>query len=157
MSLPLARVVSIRYPFGSGQRRRKIVRTLWNAVAISFAITVGLAGLADLRGYSSRVTHCYDSKSDITRLQVNEYADSAYVLWARANPGRRCPDALGDLNEFTNRKGVRAGRPDITDSWGNPMLMLCGEKLLPGADGIAVTSAGEDGRLGTPDDIRSWE
>jgi hypothetical protein len=35
--------------------------------------------------------------------------------------------------------------------------MYCGQNLPAGAKGIAVSSAGEDGKDGTPDDIKSWE
>ena len=35
--------------------------------------------------------------------------------------------------------------------------MLCGPSLPPGAKGLAVMSAGEDGKEGTADDIKSWE
>jgi hypothetical protein len=35
--------------------------------------------------------------------------------------------------------------------------MLCGAELPAGAKGLAVMSAGEDGKEGTPDDLKSWE
>jgi hypothetical protein len=46
---------------------------------------------------------------------------------------------------------------DSNDSWGRPIKMLCGANLPPGAKGIAVISAGEDGKDGTEDDLKSWE
>lgn len=97
-----------------------------------------------------------ESKSDLTKLQVKEYADSAYLMWQKNNPGKACPASLADLNQYTNRKS-KDGKPDIADSWGNDMIMMCGQNLPPGAMGIAVMSVGEDGKPNTGDDIKSWE
>jgi prepilin-type N-terminal cleavage/methylation domain-containing protein len=97
-----------------------------------------------------------DSKVDITRMQVKEYADSAYLMWQKNHQGSSCPASLGDLNEYTNRK-TKDGKPDIADAWGVDMTMLCGQNLPPGARGLAVFSNGEDGKPNTSDDIKSWE
>jgi len=97
-----------------------------------------------------------ESKVDLTKLQVKEYADSAYLMWQKNNPSKACPASLGDLNEYTNRK-MKDGKPDISDSWGNDMVMMCGQNLPPGARGLAVYSVGEDGKPNTSDDIKSWE
>jgi prepilin-type N-terminal cleavage/methylation domain-containing protein len=98
-----------------------------------------------------------ESKVDIAKLQVKEYADSAYLMWQKNNPSKACPASLAELNEYTNRKSAKDGKPDIADSWGNDMVMLCGANLPPGARGIAVYSVGEDAKPGTADDIKSWE
>lgn len=97
-----------------------------------------------------------DSKSDLTRMAVKDYADSAYMMWQRNNQGKSCPQSLGELNEYTNRK-PKDGKPDISDSWGNDLIMMCGQNLPPGVRGIAVQSIGEDGKANTSDDIKSWE
>src|SRR5262245_29624472 len=96
-----------------------------------------------------------ESKVDITKLQLKEYSDQAYGLWARNNPGKACPAALGDLNEYTNRKQSKDGKADVADAWGNDMVMRCPPP--PGATGIGVVSAGEDGKIDTGDDLHSWD
>lgn len=98
-----------------------------------------------------------ESKGDTTRLMLKEYAEEAYPLWQRKN-GNKCPAALGDLNEYTNRKTAQTakdGKADINDAWGNPMALVCPPP--PGARGIGVVSAGEDGKMDTGDDIHSWD
>jgi hypothetical protein len=35
--------------------------------------------------------------------------------------------------------------------------MFCGANLPKGAKGLAIQSAGPDGKLDTKDDIKSWE
>jgi general secretion pathway protein G len=91
-----------------------------------------------------------ESKEKIASATVKKYAFDAYPQWAASHPDKSCPANLEDLNEYMNNK-------DIKDPWGNPYKMLCGPNLPPGAKGIAVMSAGEDGKEGTPDDIKSWE
>jgi hypothetical protein len=91
-----------------------------------------------------------ESKVDIARATVKKYAFEAYPSWSATNPSKACPDDLLALNEYMNGK-------DIRDPWGNPYKMMCGQSLPPGAKGIAVMSAGEDGKEGTADDIKSWE
>lgn len=90
------------------------------------------------------------SLTDTASLTVKSYAFEAYPSWAQANPSKACPDKLEELNEFMNRK-------DVNDPWGTPYRMACGSSLPPGARGLAVTSAGPDGKDGTDDDVRSWE
>ena len=89
------------------------------------------------------------SKGDIAALTVSKYANEAYVQWAQANPSKQCPAKLEDLNEYMNNK-------DIKDPWGNNYKMFCGSTLPAGAHGLAVMSAGEDGKEGTEDDVKSW-
>ncbi len=91
-----------------------------------------------------------ESHVDIARATVKKFAYEAYPSWSASHPEKACPDKLEDLNEYMNGK-------DINDPWGNPYRMYCGQNLPPGAKGLAVTSAGEDGKEGTPDDIKSWE
>jgi len=91
-----------------------------------------------------------ESKIDIARATVKKYAFEAYPSWAAAHPDKSCPDRLEDLNEYMNNK-------DLNDPWHGQYKMLCGQQLPPGAKGIAVMSAGEDGKDGTTDDITSWE
>jgi hypothetical protein len=60
-----------------------------------------------------------------------------------------CPQSLATLVD--ERYLVRMPR----DQWGAPLVFVC-----PGVhqrDGADITSAGRDGKLGTGDDIHSWE
>jgi general secretion pathway protein G len=91
-----------------------------------------------------------ESKGDIAAATVKKYAYEAYPSWSASNPSKGCPDKLESLNEYMNNK-------DIKDPWGGTYKMLCGQNLPAGAKGIAVMSPGEDGKEGTPDDIKSWE
>lgn len=95
-----------------------------------------------------------ESKVDTTKLMLKEYAEEAYPLWQRKN-GNKCPTALSDLNEYTNRKTNKDGKPDINDAWGNPMALVCPPP--PGARGIGVVSPGDDGKMDSSDDLHSWD
>lgn len=90
------------------------------------------------------------SKGDIAKATVNKFAHEAYVQWAQANPSKQCPEKLEDLSEFMNSK-------DVKDPWGNPYKMMCGPNAPAGVKGLAVMSAGEDGKEGTADDVKSWD
>ena len=143
----LVRALVVRHPLGSSEQRRnnalKAVVGIWGLAVIgSFAVAVLLP--------RHRMTHCYETKFDIARLAVREYADSAYPMWAKDHPGATCPRSLGELNEYTNRKGL-----DISDPWGRDLIMLCGDRSVSGP--ISVFSLGADARPNTDDDIRSWE
>ena len=90
-----------------------------------------------------------ESKNDIAKLTVQKFVNEAYPMWSR-NASDPCPKGLEDLSPYMDKK-------DTKDPWGNPYKMFCGQNLPAGAKGIAVSSAGEDGKDGTPDDIKSWE
>jgi general secretion pathway protein G len=90
------------------------------------------------------------SKVDIAQLTVKKYAFEAFGEWSQAHPDKQCPDKLEDLSQYMDSK-------DIKDPWGNPYKMFCGQNLPAGAKGgLAVMSAGEDGKEGTEDDVKSW-
>jgi len=91
-----------------------------------------------------------DSKKKTTTIKLNQYANEAYPQWSANHPDKQCPEKLMDLNEQMNSK-------DINDSWGRPIKMFCGPNLPPGVKGLGVMSAGEDGKEGTEDDLKSWE
>jgi hypothetical protein len=57
----------------------------------------------------------------------------------------------------SSSSSARVNDKDSNDSWGKPRTMLCGTNLPAGVRGLAVTSTGEDGQEGTPDDLKSWE
>jgi hypothetical protein len=83
------------------------------------------------------------------KVDVQKYATEAYPSWAAAHPGKECPAALAELNEYGNRK-------DTKDPWGHDFKMMCGATVPAGAKGLAVLSFGPDGKEGTADDIKSW-
>jgi general secretion pathway protein G len=91
-----------------------------------------------------------ESKGKIATATVKKYVFEAYPQWSMNNTGKQCPGQLTDLNTYMNNA-------DGKDPWGNPYKMLCGSNLPAGAKGMAVISAGEDGKEGTADDIKSWE
>ena len=94
--------------------------------------------------------HFRKAKIHTTRIKLGMYAYQAYPAWAAAHPDKDCPDKLADLNPYMNNE-------DTSDAWGIPITLLCGASLPPGAHGLAVTSAGEDHKAGTSDDLHSWE
>jgi general secretion pathway protein G len=91
-----------------------------------------------------------ESKERIATMTAGKFANEAYPQWSTSHPDKACPDKLEDLNDYMNNK-------DIKDPWGNNYKMFCGQNLPAGAPkGLAVTSAGPDGKEGTEDDIKSW-
>jgi general secretion pathway protein G len=91
-----------------------------------------------------------ESRVDTTKIKLKNYAFQAYPSWASAHPDKQCPGNISELNEYMNGN-------DSNDSWGRPIKMMCGANLPAGAHGIALVSAGEDGKDGTEDDLKSWE
>jgi hypothetical protein len=88
------------------------------------------------------------SKPEITKIKLNQYAEEAFPSWSTNHPGKACPDKLVDLNEYMSSN-------DTNDAWGRPIKLLCPPPV--GVERIGVTSRGEDGKEGTPDDLKSWE
>jgi prepilin-type N-terminal cleavage/methylation domain-containing protein len=91
-----------------------------------------------------------EGRIETTKIKLRKYVFEAYPSWQSSHPDKACPDKLGDLNEYMNNE-------DSNDSWSRPLKMICGGNLPAGAKGIAVFSAGEDGKEGTADDLKSWE
>jgi hypothetical protein len=89
------------------------------------------------------------SKAELAKVKAKKYALEAYPQWLAAHPDKACPDRLEELNEYMTDN-------DTLDPWGRPYRMMCGPTVA-GAKGLAVVSAGEDGKGGTADDIKSWE
>ena len=69
------------------------------------------------------------SKDALALDQADHLAAHAAEVWTR---DRSCPPLLVD---------------DVSDPWGSRFRIACGDA------GAAITSAGADGRFGTPDDI----
>ncbi len=92
-----------------------------------------------------------ESKVDIAKMTTKDFTFKAFPLWQRAHSDKGCPDKLEDLSDYMDKK-------DTKDPWGNAYKMYCGQNIPAGVKGgFAVTSAGEDGKEGTEDDIKSWE
>lgn len=147
----LTRALVVRHGIGSSPGRRRVVRqvcryVLGGASAI-FVVSLVAAAVAP------RHACCGESKGEDTKIKVRKYAHEAYPAWAVEHPDRACPDRLSDLNVYTNDQSASATR----DHWGSPLVMLCGANLPAGAKGLVVASSGEDGELGTADDIWSHE
>jgi prepilin-type N-terminal cleavage/methylation domain-containing protein len=90
------------------------------------------------------------ARIETTQMKLEMYANQAFTAWSMAHPQAMCPERLADLADYAN------GR-DANDAWGNPIKMMCGASLPPGAHHIALVSTGPDGKEGTDDDLRSWQ
>jgi prepilin-type N-terminal cleavage/methylation domain-containing protein len=85
-----------------------------------------------------------------TQIKLEQYAHQAFTAWAMAHPQAMCPDRLADLAEYASDRNPN-------DAWGHPLKMMCGAALPPGAQHIALVSAGPDGKEDTSDDLTSWQ
>jgi hypothetical protein len=86
------------------------------------------------------------SKEDVAQIVARKMA-SLGTAWSQEHAGA-CP-TLADITPFMND-------PTGTDMWGALYRLRCGAGAPDGARGIAVDSAGPDGRFDTDDDIASW-
>jgi hypothetical protein len=82
---------------------------------------------------------------DMALLLVRAYVEEAYPQWKSDNAGKTCP---GKLEELAKYFGEEPGIPVLEDPWGHALVMQCDAK------GLVVVSVGEDGSLGTADDVR---
>ncbi len=89
-----------------------------------------------------------EAREDVAKMEMQQLVHQAHPQWS-ARHRKACPPALQDLTEYTNKK-------DVKDPWGNDYVMHCGESA-PANQRFGVSSAGEDGKTGTQDDIKSWE
>ncbi len=91
-----------------------------------------------------------ESKEKTSRIILSQYSQ-AYIRWA-TNSGGTCPSNLEELKKYV-------ASDDVVDGWGNPLAMVCGASggQLPDNVPFGVVSAGEDGKQGTADDLKSWE
>jgi hypothetical protein len=86
------------------------------------------------------------NNSDLATLLVRAYVEEAYPKWLADNKGKKCPAKIEELAKYF---GDDPGIPILQDPWGHDLVMQCDDR------GIVVLSVGEDGQLGTPDDVRS--
>ena len=93
------------------------------------------------------------SKVELTKTMVKLAAHQAYSQWSIKNPTEQCPKSLSDIQQYMNNP-----QKELKDSWGNLLVMLCGDQAPQGAGTpFAIYSLGPDGKQGTDDDIKSWE
>jgi prepilin-type N-terminal cleavage/methylation domain-containing protein len=91
------------------------------------------------------------SKVKIAWITANKMANEAFGDWAQSHPSKSCPDSIEELAKNMNSE-------DTKDPWGHPYKMYCGQTVPPGAKGgVAIQSAGENGKFDDADDIKSWE
>ena len=90
------------------------------------------------------------SKKTLAGPMVDDMA-SKYALWSQNNMGKQCPDNILELAKFTNKE-------DAKDPWGREMIMVCGDSAPEGVPNrFGIISMGEDGKMDTTDDIKSWD
>lgn len=142
---------------------RRAKRSLRNQLGMTLLeIMIVLAIIALVMGFlvGPRVLSMFqESKVETTKLMVKQIANEAYTHWAMKSQ-KQCPDSLMDLEKYTNTKPKKGpnGEKGLLDSWGNHLVMLCGDKAPEGSNtGFAILSKGEDGKQNTDDDIKSWE
>ena len=93
-------------------------------------------------GAKQVVCGCAQSKHDVAERVARDIAYSAYPDWQSSHPGQHCP-SLADLASYRDSE-------DRVDPWGNDWQLAC---ALDGS--LVVHSAGEDGKLGSEDDVWS--
>jgi hypothetical protein len=116
-----------------------ILLVLCVAVALGFVVVQAFAM------YRLYRTHAHEG--DNTKMRIH-FVEQALVHYQTDN-AKACPpsiEALVDGHYLT-----RLPR----DEWGQPLAFTCPE--LHNRDGADAVSAGEDRRLGTVDDIKSWD
>jgi tRNA A-37 threonylcarbamoyl transferase component Bud32 len=130
-------------------------------VVIGVIVTLGIAGtavgLVATRGTStaSEATPPVDlaaphvvsepaapTARDVTTQHIAAVMAS-FTGWAKSHVGAPCPsiDAFAEPSAYV-------------DGWGHPMTVTCTEQ--PDDQIIGVRSAGQDGAMGTADDLSSW-
>jgi Type II secretion system (T2SS), protein G len=109
---------------------RRETFSMWPAVVALAMVTLVVAVLAP------RVFCRLDpSKRDIAERIVTDGAETRFPAWRASHRG--CPRFAGELLD------------EPVDPWGRPYRVVC----VATPPRVVITSAGEDGRLGTLDDI----
>ena len=84
----------------------------------------------------------------MTQVKLTELAAS-YERWSVDHYQEDCPS---DLNALVDSRK----KSDLKDGWGKPFVMRCGNDA-PEGEGFGVTSGGPDKKVGTEDDLNSWD
>lgn len=132
--------------------RKSVLHTQRGMTLLEIMIVLAILALVMGLIVGPRVMKMFgESKVDIAKLTVQKFANEAFPQWARSHPDKGCPEKIEELSEYMDKK-------DTKDPWGTEYTLLCPPNLPPGVrTGIAIQSAGEDKKMGTSDDIKSWE
>ena len=96
-------------------------------------------------------------KIKITQRLTRRLAYEAYPTWSMQNPDKPCPEKVDELvTALVTLMDDKTGTIVNKDPWGHELKMFCGPTLPADARGLAIQSAGPDGKLDTADDIKSW-
>ena len=117
------------------------------ALAVLLAVAAPIVGLL----IAGRILACGNQRfqSKATWFSEQEFV-GAFASWTAEHTDGYCPNRLEDLLGYTKKK-------DTKDPWGTKYEMKCGDSAPTEAKGFGVISAGKDRKLGTADDIKSWE
>jgi hypothetical protein len=86
------------------------------------------------------------AKWQATEATIRHFVFDVYPYWAARHPLSSCPRSLSELD----------ARETTYDAYGTPLYFACGPLMVPNAaTGMLVISAGDDGKFGTGDDVRS--
>jgi len=150
MRLPFRVVRRCRHVFAAIDRPGRRARRFAGMTLLEMMIVLAILALVMGLLVGPTVIGMFgESRVKIARIAAGKLAGEAYPRWQASHPDKACPDGIAELAPFTNHNNV-------TDPWGHPYRMSCGAALPRGAQGIAISSLGEDGQDGTDDDIRSW-
>jgi hypothetical protein len=130
--------VHVRYGIGSSCRRRNTAATRLGLGVLLAVVVAGLLAPPAQMGFAR-------SNKDVASLAINQLVHDLYPRWQLAHPDRTCPPNVFELVSDAKR---------LVDPWGQPYWFSCDPWEHPGARALSI---GEDGRLGTEDDIKSWE
>jgi hypothetical protein len=108
---------------------RRETFSIWHALGV---VTIALAVLAP-----RMLCRSGPSKQEIAKRIVDHATHLRFLAWSRSHDG--CPRFTGELLD------------EPVDPWGRPYRVIC--VVYP--PHVVITSAGEDGRFGTADDIAS--
>jgi hypothetical protein len=107
-------------------------------LGIALALVVPVLLIVGLAVPAKRVCPGFSlTRADIAQTVADWTTYEGYPVWQSSHPRGTCADALADL------WGLQL------DPWGHEYNLRC----IPGTQTLVVTSAGEDGVLGTADDI----
>ncbi|HEU0035675.1 MAG TPA: hypothetical protein VFQ53_33920 [Kofleriaceae bacterium] len=91
-----------------------------------------------------------------TKIVTMLYVTQAYPKWLEANPKKPCA-TLADLQKLMPGAGSDTPPFPTSDEWGHELVVKCGKDAPPAANGFGVLSGGPDGKVGTADDITSYD
>lgn len=133
------------YRFPPNKRTRNDQRGMTLTEVIIVLAIVGLfMGVAGFYGFRK----LEEARENTTKVKIKQLQGS-YVQWNALHSDEGCPSSLAVLTE--NKKEPK-------DDFGQPFIYKCpSEHSADNSSNIDITSIGKDKKLGTPDDIKSWE